>query len=368
MVGPVVSNGRVQSVTFRYRRRAGEGPVLMISGFAAGGRSARELHPVPGTDLVERTWEIPDDYLGTYVFWVGDEHADPPEDFDQLLQYIHGGAGVARPDPDNPDRLVYPVDPQSPGEPFVQSVLRMPHSVPEPFLGAPLLGELTEHRVHSSTSGHERRVWVHQSVGVEPEGPPPVLMLVFDGGVYAHLMHTPEQVDALVAAGQFPPAVTLYCHYVDDASRNQELACRDDFASFVVDELLPWARAHWRFTDDPRRTVVAGSSMGGLASAWMALRHPHVFGNVIAQSPSFWWHPQHPEHRNFMATEWAERGPRDATVYVEMGDFEDSADANDFVAAAGRRGTRVVLERFCGGHDFVAWRATFARALRWLDL
>jgi enterochelin esterase-like enzyme len=71
------------------------------------------------------------------------------------------------------------------------------------------------------------------------------------------------------------------------------------FAAFVAGELVPWAVATWRCTDDPARTVVAGSSLGGLGATFMALRHPHRFGNVVAQSPSFWWHPDTPEQRNY---------------------------------------------------------------------
>lgn len=355
----------MQPVTFRYRRQPGEGPVLMVSGFVQGGRSARELYPVGGTGVVERTWELPDDYLGTYLFWVGKEGVEPPEEFDELLPFLYGDAGRPVPDPENDDRFVYPVDPEHPGEPFVQSIVRMPASIPEPLVGAPLLGTLSEHRLASALLGDERRVWVHESIGTEPDGPEPALMVVFDGGIYAHLLHTPEQVDALVAAGEFPPTVTLYCHFADDAARNAELQCRDDFAAFVADELVTWAAPRWRFTTDPQRTVVAGSSLGGLGATWMAFTHPERFGNVIAQSPSYWYHPQHPDHTNWLAERWPAEGPTSVRCYVEMGDLEQQDDARHFVDVVTRHGNDATFERYCGGHDFLAWRSTFPRALRW---
>lgn len=359
-------NGPVQKVTFRYRKCPGDGPVLLVAGFAQGGRSSRELYPAGETDVVERTWELPDDYLGTYVFWVGNEDADPPEAFDDLLPYLHGGAGRPVADPDNPDRFVYPVDPDHPGEPFVQSIVRMPGSIPEPFVDAPLRGRLTEHRLAGEHSPVERRVWVHESAGCDEAAIEPALMLVFDGGVYAHLLHTPEQVDALVDTGEFPPTVTVYCHYSDDATRNSELQCDERFTGFVAEELLPWAAANWTFTDDPARTVVAGSSLGGLCATWMALTHPERFGNVIAQSPSYWFHPQLPSHTNWMAELWEQEGPLDVRCYVEMGDLEQQADARHFVDVAQRRGNDATFERYAGGHDFLAWRSTFPRALRWV--
>ena len=39
------------------------------------------------------------------------------------------------------------------------------------------------------------------------------------------------------------------------------------------------------------RTVLAGSSYGGLAATTVAMRHPEVFGNVLSMSGSFWWSP-----------------------------------------------------------------------------
>jgi predicted alpha/beta superfamily hydrolase len=52
--------------------------------------------------------------------------------------------------------------------------------------------------------------------------------------------------------------------------------------------LLPELRPRFRMTQDPRRTVVAGSSMGGIAALWGGLTRPDLFGGVIAMSPSLW--------------------------------------------------------------------------------
>ena len=365
----------------------GEGETLMISGFVNGGATPRLLQRHGGADpdghhrdVAARTWELPGDVLSTYLFWVGAPGLVYPETLDELLPVLYGPDGGPRPDPGNPDRFVYPVDPEHPGPPFVQSVLRGPDAPPEPFLGAPMLGELTEHRLASAHLGDERRVWVHVSTGAATSPEPPMLVVVFDGGVYAHLMHTPEQVDAMVATGELPPAVTLYCHYASDASRNAELACREDFAAFVVDELVPWAATRWRFTTDAARTIVAGASLGGLAAGWLAYRHPDRFGNALAQSVPWGFHPDQaadqasgPTATGWLAERWTADGPRGAVVYTEMGTFEtglapDGVSAYDhtlrFVDALRSLGVSVDFQPYSGGHDHLAWRATFARGLR----
>ena len=370
----IEQHGDVIDVTFAHHPEEGDGAVLMVATFSPGGLAERLL-PRGADGIATRTWRLPADFLGTYLFWVAREGADLPEDAEALLPVMYSDAGRPMPDPGNPDRFEYPIDPERPGPQFVQSILRGPAAVAEPYLGAPLLGRLTEHRLASAQMGDERRVWVHESIGCDGADSPPALMVVFDGGIYAHLLHTPEQVDALVAEGVMPPTVTLYCHYASEPARHAELMCRPDFAEFVAAELVPWAAERWRFTDDPARTIIGGSSLGGLGAAWLALQHPERFGNVIAQSPSFWWHPDHPNAANWMAERWAVAGPPDVRVYAEMGSYERTPGPDgrsaydhtvDFVEVARRRGNEAVFEPFTGGHDYLVWRATFSRALRWI--
>lgn len=57
---------------------------------------------------------------------------------------------------------------------------------------------------------------------------------------------------------------------------------------------MPWVREHYHVTTDPAQTIVGGSSYGGLAAAFAGLRASETFGNVLAQSDSFWW-DQDPE-------------------------------------------------------------------------
>lgn len=370
--GPLVTaapDGHVD-VTLAYRAAPGDGAVLVVAPFAQGGLSARQLHAVADTGAVARTWRVPSALLCTYLFWVGREGVELPEPDAQLIPVMYRDPDAPRPDPSNPERFTYPVDPENPGPPFAQSILRGPDAPLDEPTGASIV-ELSEHRFASTNLGDERRVWVHVAGDIGPTEP--ALMVVFDGGIYAHLMHTPAIVEALVDRGEVPPMVTLYPHYANDESRNPELMCRPEFARFVVDELVPWARERWRFTTDPAQSIVVGASLGGLSAAYLALEHPDRFGNVIAQSPSMGWHPASPTQANWLTDQWAQRGPVDANVYVEMGELErgigdDGRSAfdhtADFAVRAAERGTSVDFQTFCGGHDYLCWRATFPRALR----
>lgn len=52
------------------------------------------------------------------------------------------------------------------------------------------------------------------------------------------------------------------------------------YETFVVGEMLPWVDAHYRTIPDRRHRGLAGNSMGGHGSLYLALRHKDLFGAV----------------------------------------------------------------------------------------
>jgi enterochelin esterase-like enzyme len=60
-----------------------------------------------------------------------------------------------------------------------------------------------------------------------------------------------------------------------------------DYARFLVEELMPKVDAEFRTLTGPDNTAVAGSSMGGLLSFYLATNHPDVFGACGCVSTHF---------------------------------------------------------------------------------
>ncbi len=65
-----------------------------------------------------------------------------------------------------------------------------------------------------------------------------------------------------------------------------------DYVDFLANTLKPYIDKNYRTEKDARHTTVAGSSMGGLISAYTILKYPDVFGNAGIFSPSFWIAPE----------------------------------------------------------------------------
>jgi enterochelin esterase family protein len=161
--------------------------------------------------------------------------------------------------------------------------------------------------------------------------------------------------------------------------RPVELPCNQAFASFLTDELVPWAARRTDISDDPARTTLAGASYGALAASFGALQHPERFGNVLAQSGSYWWEPADNEDRylslderngGWLPAAYAASPKLPIRFYLDVGTLEASPNwTNQCTAVRGfrdvlrERGYDVTLHEFTGGHAYECWRYTFANGL-----
>src|SRR5262249_53672230 len=63
----------------------------------------------------------------------------------------------------------------------------------------------------------------------------------------------------------------------------------DRYLRLLTDELKPFVDARYRTRPEPEATGLGGSSLGALASLYVGLRRPDVFGKLALLSPSVWW-------------------------------------------------------------------------------
>lgn len=140
------------------------------------------------------------------------------------------------------------------------------------------------------------------------------------------------------------------------------------YADFLAGTLKPLVDQRFRTARERERTVVAGSSMGGLISLVALLRHPEIFGAAGVLSPSLWF----AGGAIFSEVERLPYVP--ARIYLDIGVLEGP----EHVANARRmrdlllsKGFRIGLdlrwlESRSGRHDERSWGRRFARALPFL--
>jgi enterochelin esterase-like enzyme len=150
-------------------------------------------------------------------------------------------------------------------------------------------GSVRAYQIPSRHQGRSRRVWVYTPPGYAAARDTGLgVMVAFDGAEYLTAIPLPHLLDSLLAVGAVPPLVAVLIDDASGPSRLDDLANRAWFVDFIGNDVVPWARARWHVSRDPRRAVITGSSAGGLAAVHIALRRPDLFGNALSQSGAFW--------------------------------------------------------------------------------
>lgn len=68
---------------------------------------------------------------------------------------------------------------------------------------------------------------------------------------------------------------------------NEDATC-DIYGQFIVNTLKPLIDENFCTLTDRVHTIIGGSSMGGLASTYLAMRYPEIFGRAVIFSPVYY--------------------------------------------------------------------------------
>jgi predicted alpha/beta superfamily hydrolase len=198
-----------------------------------------------------------------------------------------------------------------------------------------------------------------------------------------------ETADALIRAGRIQPLIMVAVANAGAArmreytptprSSDGKTALRggdgEKYAQFLITELKPVIDRTYRTLPGRDHTAVAGSSLGGLNSLYLGLKHGEVFGLIGAVSPSLWWDNRF-IIREIEADPSKLKGER---IWLDMGTAEsrewDSAESS---IANARALARILNQAFPDGrtfkylevpgaeHNEQAWEARFGQVLEFL--
>lgn len=263
-------------------------------------------------------------------------------------------------------------------DPYNQvSLVELPGAPPQPGFEsgwAEPAGQLVAERFTSHILGNTRDVAVYAPPGVDPAGNDTVLLLLFDGPDYLdQRAPVPTMLDRLTGDGRLPPTVAVFVANPTADARERELPGNPAFAAMLADELLPWLSDRMGIRTRPDRTVLAGSSYGGLAAVSAALARPDRFGNALSMSGSFWWHPADapPDRPEHVAGLVASGDRRPVRFFLSAGLFESGSDGEIGILESSRhlrnvleaKGYAVAYRDYAAGHDLFAWRGALGDGL-----
>ncbi len=187
----------------------------------------------------------------------------------------------------------------------VSPVLSLPE-MPKPVLGPDSMvkpdvpkGTITKHDWNDSKvfPGTRRTFSVYLPAGHAASKPAPVM--VFQDGDNclnpkgAYRMST--VLDNLIHAGDIPPLVGIFINPGNKVAGSKKPSNRsfeydtlsDDYAKFLLEEILPEVGKTVKLTDDPEQRAICGMSSGGICAWTVAWQRPDEFRKVVSFIGSF---------------------------------------------------------------------------------
>ena len=162
-------------------------------------------------------------------------------------------------------------------------------------------GEVTAQRWDTSAvyPNTERDWWIY--VPAQYRADEPAALMVFqDGAAYVDEtgpIRVPVVFDNLIHAGEMPVTIGVFVdpgRFVGDdpegPARNRSAeddTLSDQYARFLLDEIIPDVRRTYRITDDPGRWAIGGISSGGICAFTVAWERPDRFRKVVSHVGSF---------------------------------------------------------------------------------
>jgi enterochelin esterase-like enzyme len=249
-------------------------------------------------------------------------------------------------------------------------------------------------RLHRAFTGRHlpdpRNVIVYLPPGYDeqPERAYPVLYMqdgqnLFDGRtsfIKDRTWQVREQADEVIEAGEVEPLIIVGIYNAGDRRLAEYTHERDwqrgggeahRYGLLLTEELMPWIASQYRVRAGRESTGLGGSSLGGLVTLYLGLRHAHVFGRLAVLSPSVWWN-----HKSILAY-LNERAPQiweRPRLWLDVGDREGNRTVRDTELLARRLkangwvpGQTLHFERVADGtHDEASWAGRVKPMLRFL--
>lgn len=296
---------------------------------------------------------------GASDLWLRLDTFDPAARVDYKL-VLNGSNWVI--DPNNPHQQMSGFGPNS--ELRMPAWQAEPLAVRNPAVAAGATGP--QQRFESAlytTAPVAYRVWTPAGYDPAADRLHP-LLVVTDGHEYAddRLGALPIVLDNLVAQGRIEPPVVVFLdpRWNGTNRRQEQFVGNAAFAAFVATELVPAVEAAFRVRADRDSRVIYGTSLGGLFSTYLGVRHPDVFGRLAIQSPAYWI-------REAIFDDVAASAPGAFRVSMTWGSIRDGGEnAARMRDAMQVRGHDVAWRTVPEGHSWGQWRALHDEALEHL--
>ena len=247
-------------------------------------------------------------------------------------------------------------------------------------------GNLEQVWYHSAENDMTRRLYVYTPYGYEPKKTKvkyPVLYLLHGGGgdedAWSTLGRTCQILDNLIAAGKAEPMLVVMPNGNPSQYASQTLGIPenkntkeynsgfDNYTSLVAD-IIPFIESRYNVIANKSGRAVAGLSMGGGQSFYIAFRNVDkfsavgVFASGLIGSSAIGGQPFDAEQQIPGMLSQPEKYNKFDVIYLSCGEQDNRIDGmkefKETLDAKGYNG--VVWEQWPGGHEWKVWRRDLA--------
>lgn len=377
-------------ITFLAREEEEVSNIICNSLFVTDDIKEGLLERIDDTSIYFRSYKILKGIRDTYCL-SKNTPLEPKDPTENIFKYGH----LAFSDPFNSESYVFKVD----GFQLRLNEFESPDALPQTWYGKRTdinHGTIEEFTSFSEILNNERQVLVYTPPNYSKEHSPYHFLLLFDGILFEEIAKASYTLDNLIADEKIPPIVAVMIENFLPKSinlRSSELPPNPKFLHYIIEELLPWIRENFNITSDPSQSVIAGASYGGLASSFIAFKHPEIFTNVLSMSGAFawypgadywlqrvkdlpdldhWWLEEDEKEEEWLIRQFVQSQKLPLKFYLDVGVLEETDPTKLFVANRHFRnvlltkGYPVSYVEFLGGHDFICWRGSIADGLIYL--
>ena len=228
-------------------------------------------------------------------------------------------------------------------------------------------GRLVRHHdVHATKLADNRDVFVYLPPAYDDGSCKKLPHLVFhDGNESLTRVSFAQVADATYAKTPSAAAVLAFVALPNQNVRMDQYtfgttgALGDAYGEFLRTELEPMLGTRYRLCGAAAAKGLAGASLGGLISTYLAFQHPEAWGFIGAQSASYFW------DSNWMLTRAAQDPSVPVRVYLDHGCPDDNCDVvrqmNDTLTNRGYDVQHV--EEPGAAHDWSYWAGRLPKLL-----
>ena len=135
-------------------------------------------------------------------------------------------------------------------------------------------------------------------------------------------MGVDETINRLVGTGVMDEVIVVGIDNTADRIAEYTPCCDPQYGggkliqyeSFIINTVKPFIDQSYRSLTARQNTAIVGSSLGGLASFYIARRNPTVFSKSAGMSSSFWW-----SNQDMVKTVVAASGKVAGQFYIDAG-------------------------------------------------